>query len=47
MALFGKETWLRNGKTFSVLFGILARFAPTEVRVKDRRACEVCRGCVT
>jgi hypothetical protein len=47
MALFGKETWLRNGEAFSVLFGILARFAPTEVRVKDRRACEVCRGCVT
>lgn len=33
MSLFGKEVWLRNGEAFSVFFGILARFAPTEVRV--------------
>ncbi len=33
MSLFGKEAWLRGGEAFSVFFGILARFAPTEVRV--------------
>ena len=30
MAVFGAETWLRHGEVFSVVFGILARFAPTE-----------------
>ena len=33
MSVFGKETWLRKGEAFSVFFGILARFAPTETRV--------------
>lgn len=53
MSLFGKETWLRRGEAFSVFFGILARFAPTEVRVEGGKAhkeCEVCEdeaaGCV-
>ncbi len=32
MALFGKEVWLRNGEAFSVFYGILGRFSPTEVR---------------
>ena len=32
MALFGKHTWLRYCDCFSVLFGIFARFSPTEVR---------------
>ena len=38
MSLFGKETWLRKGEAFSVFFGILARFAPTEVRVTGGKA---------
>jgi hypothetical protein len=42
MAFFGKETWLRQGEAFSVFFGLLGRFAPTEVRVKDP---DVCLGC--
>lgn len=44
MSLFGKETWLRKGEAFSVYFGVLARFAPTEVRVKgsDRVNCYGC-----
>lgn len=33
MSLFGKEVWLRNGEAFSVFFGILSRFAPTEFGV--------------
>ena len=33
MLLYGKHTWLRYGDPFSVLFGIFARFSPTEVRV--------------
>lgn len=42
MALFGKETWLRRGEAFSVFFGLLGRFAPTEVRVTDPTLCEDC-----
>ena len=32
MSLFGKETWLARGEAFSVFFGVLAKFAPTEAR---------------
>jgi hypothetical protein len=42
MTLFGKDAWLRGGEAFSVFFGILARFAPTEVRVTDSG---ICKGC--
>lgn len=45
ISLFGKETWLRKGEAFSVFFGILARFAPTEVRVRGGKACEECDAC--
>jgi hypothetical protein len=45
MALFGKDTWLRGGEAFSVYFGILGRFAPTEVRVKSTRPCRSCDAC--
>ncbi len=44
MAVFGKEVWLRNGEPFSVFFGILGRFAPTEVRVTDPKLCRECEG---
>ncbi|MBA2362857.1 MAG: hypothetical protein H0V86_04945 [Chloroflexia bacterium] len=39
MVYFGRDVWLRQGEAFSVFFGILARFAPTEVRVTDSGAC--------
>jgi len=42
MLVFGKDVWLRNGEAFSVFFGVLARFAPTEVRVKTAEFCERC-----
>ena len=42
MAVFGKHRWLRHGEAFSVVFGFLARFAPTEVRVLDQAACQAC-----
>jgi hypothetical protein len=42
MVLFGKETWLRRGEVFSVFFGVLGRFAPTEVRVTDPELCREC-----
>ena len=46
MLVYGKHNWLRYGEAFSVLFGIFARFSPTEVRVADRRACRTCEaGC--
>ena len=44
MAVFGKHRWLRNGEVFSVVFGFLARFSPTEVRVVDREVCQTCSG---
>ena len=46
MAAFGKHTWLSRGEVFSVLFGLFARFSPTEVRVTGQRACSRCgSGC--
>ena len=45
MAFFGKETWLRRGEMFSVFFGLLGRFAPTEVRVQDPGVCLDCDYC--
>jgi hypothetical protein len=32
MLLFGRAEWLCRGEVFSLVFGLLARFAPTEVR---------------
>ena len=47
MALFGKDQWLRRGEAFTLVFGLLARLSPTEVRVKDPRTCEMhCGGCL-
>ena len=46
MLLFGRHVWLRHGECFSVVFGILARFAPTEARVSSGRECDACEaGC--
>ena len=42
MAIFGRAVWLRHGDPFALAFGLLARFAPTELRVSDPRQC---RGC--
>jgi hypothetical protein len=42
MIIFGKEIWLRGGEAFAVFFSILARFAPTEVRVDNPKVCEGC-----
>src|SRR5215203_900514 len=42
MLVYGKETWLQKGEAFSVYFGILGRFAPTEVRVSARKLCHEC-----
>jgi hypothetical protein len=42
MLAFGRETWLRHGEIFTVFFGLFARFAPTEVRVRDSHICERC-----
>ncbi|MGQ4809144.1 hypothetical protein NKDENANG_02546 [Candidatus Entotheonellaceae bacterium PAL068K] len=42
MFLFGKDVWLRYGEAFSLVFGLLARFAPTEVRVHDTAICQAC-----
>lgn len=46
MLLFGRERWLRRGEAFSLAFGLLSRFAPTELRVIRRAVCESCDlGC--
>ena len=37
MALFGRDTWLRHGEVFTVVFGLFARFAPTAVRAGPPR----------
>lgn len=42
MLLFGRSVWLRHGDPFALAFGVLARFAPTEVRVADPEVCRTC-----
>lgn len=42
MLLFGKDEWLRRGEAFSLAFGLLARFAPTEIRVLSDAPCQSC-----
>jgi hypothetical protein len=42
MALFGRAAWLRHGDPFAAAFGVLARFAPTEIRTADPEACRRC-----
>lgn len=42
MLLFGKERWLECGEAFSIAFRLLARFAPTEVRVVKPDICASC-----
>ena len=32
MLAFGRDAWLQHGEVFSLVFGTLARFAPTEAR---------------
>lgn len=36
MFLVGRTVWLQNGDPFAVAFGLLARFAPTEIRSGGR-----------
>ncbi len=38
MAVFGKDTWLRRGEVFTVVFTLLAAFAPTEARLHEPRS---------
>lgn len=46
MLCFGVRQWTRHGEVFSVVFRTLARFAPTEVRVRNERLCASCpEGC--
>ena len=42
MFLFGKHVWLRHGEAFSLVFALLSRFSPTEVRVLDTTVCQGC-----
>ena len=39
MLVFGAPAWLAHGEAFTLLFGILARFSPTALRVADREIC--------
>lgn len=36
MVLVGRAVWLQNGDPFAMAFGLLARFAPTEIRTGGR-----------
>ena len=42
MYLFGKQPWLRQAEVFSVIYGVLTRFALTEVRALDPELCREC-----
>jgi hypothetical protein len=37
MWVFGREAWLERGEFFSLVFGLLARFAPLHVELEGRR----------
>ncbi|MGH6898879.1 MAG: hypothetical protein ACREJ5_20415, partial [Geminicoccaceae bacterium] len=46
MLLFGRERWLRHGEVFALFFGLLARFAPLEIRISRPDLCDACGlGC--
>lgn len=47
MFVYGRDVWLQNAEAFSMAFGVLARFAPLEVRVKSKAAIAGCAnpGC--
>ena len=47
MLLYGKHVWLRYGDPFTMLYGIFARFSPTEVRVVGGNCRECDLGCGT
>lgn len=42
MFVFGRHAWLRGGEAFSLVFGFLSRFSPTEMRVTDSAVCHRC-----
>lgn len=42
MFIFGKNQWLRYGEAFSVTFGLLSKFAPTEIRITSPSTCKEC-----
>ena len=42
MFIFGKDPWLRHAEAFTLVFGFLSKFAPTEVRSLDESACTEC-----
>jgi hypothetical protein len=44
MAIFGRATWLCHGDPFAMAFGLLARFAPLELRVNESAGCRRCDG---
>lgn len=47
MLLYGKHAWLRYGDPFSMLYGIFARFSPTEVRVVGGGCADCEPGCAS
>ena len=46
MLVFGKHVWLRRGEVFSVLFGLFARFSPTEIATSGEDEMESCVDCL-
>ncbi len=42
MFLFGREAWLRHADAFTLVYGFLARFSPTELRVTGDAVCDEC-----
>ena len=42
MIIYGKDQWLRHGEAFTLVFGFLAKFAPTELRNLDESTCQTC-----
>ena len=42
MFIYGKDAWLRHAEAFTLVFGFLSKFAPTEVRSLDESTYREC-----
>ncbi|MQF69721.1 hypothetical protein FIM12_05260 [SAR202 cluster bacterium AD-804-J14_MRT_500m] len=48
MWIFGRKVWLQHGEFFTLIFGFISRFSPTEICIKGTEACYMCEDlCIT
>lgn len=42
MWIFGRKVWLQHGEFFTLIFGFISRFSPTEICVSGTETCHMC-----